>query len=66
MCSGAFKTSLIPASLVVMGEMPLEIQRKQLSANYWTSLQGKGDSDPTTGVLGECKVSEGQLWSSRR
>lgn len=33
-CSGAFKTSPVPALQVEMGEMPLELRRMQMMANY--------------------------------
>ncbi len=39
-CCGAFKTSSIPAIQVEMGELPLELRRIQLMANYWAGLQG--------------------------
>ena len=37
-----------------MGEMPLDLRRMQLMANYWNNLQGHNDSQPTKGVLQEC------------
>lgn len=59
-CSGAFKTSPVPALLVEMGEMPLELRRMQMMANYWVNLQGHNDSHPTNGALQECwEKSEG-------
>ena len=53
-CSGAFKSTSVPALQVATGEMPLELRRGQLMANYWLSLQGFGDSHPTRAVLMDC------------
>ena len=53
-CSGAFKTSPVPALQVEMGEMPLELRRMQIIANYSANLQGHKDSHFTKGVLQEC------------
>ena len=39
---------------VEVGEMPLEMRRKQLWANYWANLKGHNDSHPTKAVLHEC------------
>lgn len=39
-CCGTFKTSSVPAIQVEMGELPLELRRIQLIANYWAGLQG--------------------------
>ncbi len=39
-CCGAFKTSSVPTIQVEMGELPLELRRIQLMANYWAGLQG--------------------------
>ncbi len=51
-CSGAFKTSPVPA-LQEMGEMPLALRRRQLMTNYWANLQGHNDFHPTKEVLQE-------------
>ncbi len=53
-CCGAFKTSSVPAIQVEMGELPLELRRNQLMANYWAGLQGHSDSHPTKAVLQDC------------
>ena len=53
-CSGAFKSSPVSALQVEMGEMPMEMRRKQLRLNYWANLQGHGVSHPTKEVLQEC------------
>ena len=53
-CSGAVGTTPIPALQVSMGEMPLDLRRDQLMANYWVNLRGHGDSHPTKGVLRDC------------
>ncbi len=53
MCSGAFKTSPVSAIQVEVGEMPLEVRRKHLIANYWVNLQGHNDLHPTKEVLKE-------------
>ena len=50
-CSGAFKSSPVPALQVEMGDMPLELRRKQLMGNYWANLRGHSESHPTKGVL---------------
>lgn len=50
-CCGAFKTSPIPAIQVEMGEVPLELRRKQLMANYWVNLKGHRANHPTREVL---------------
>ena len=55
-CSGAFKSSPVPALQVEMGEMPLELRRKHLMGNYWANLRGHSESHPTKGVLKECWV----------
>lgn len=39
-CSGAFKTTPIPALLVEMNETPLNIRRKKLGLQYWARLKG--------------------------
>ncbi len=53
-CCGAVKTTPIPALQVLVGEMPLEIRRKQLMINYWANLQGHKDEHPTKMVLQNC------------
>lgn len=57
-CCGAFKTSPVSAIQVEVGEMPLEIRRRQLIANYWVNLQGHNDLHPTKEVLMECLRKE--------
>lgn len=37
-CSGAFKTSLVAAMQVEMGEMPPRIRRVKLMRAYWANL----------------------------
>ncbi len=44
----------IPALQVFVGEMPLEIRRKQLTINYRANLQGHKDKHPTKMVLQNC------------
>ncbi len=39
-CSGAFKTTSVPALQVEMGEMPLELRRQQIMTTYWVNLHG--------------------------
>ncbi|CAJ1057143.1 RNA-directed DNA polymerase from mobile element jockey [Xyrichtys novacula] len=53
-CSGAFRTSPVPAVQVELGEMPLCLRRKHLIANYWVSLKGSSGTHPTKGVIEEC------------
>lgn len=53
-CCGAVKTTAISALQVLVGEMPLEIRRKQLMINYWANLQGHKDEHPTKVVLKNC------------
>lgn len=59
LCSGAFKTSPVSAIQVEVGEMPLELRRRHIIANYWVNLQGHNDSHPTKEVLKECWRKEG-------
>ena len=51
-----FKSSPVPALQVELGEMPLELRRKQLMGNYWANLRGQSETHPTKGVLKECWV----------
>lgn len=44
---------------VEVGEMPLYLRRKQLSANYWVNLRGHRDVHPTKQVLQTCWEREG-------
>ncbi|CAI5655849.1 uncharacterized protein LOC102079324 [Oreochromis niloticus] len=53
-CCGAFKMSPVNALQVEMGEMPLDLRRKQISVNYWVHLGGHGDAHPTKEVILEC------------
>ena len=53
-CCGAFATTPVAALQVVMGEMPLELRRKQLAVRYWAYLRGHTRSHPTKSVLEEC------------
>lgn len=50
-CCGAFKTSPRASMQVEMGEMPLEIRRKQLKMVYWASLMGHNNEHPTKAIL---------------
>jgi len=54
LCSGAFKTSSIPALQVEVGEMPLSLRRLQLAMVYWVNLQGHKQDHPTKPVLNAC------------
>ncbi|XDV25401.1 hypothetical protein PO909_029322 [Leuciscus waleckii] len=54
LCSGAFRTSPIPALQVEVGEMPLNLRRLKLSLAYWVNLQGHENTHPTKPVLEEC------------
>jgi len=54
LCTGAFCTSSAVAMQVEMGEMPLQLRREQLAANYWANLQGQGRSHPTRAVWQFC------------
>ncbi len=40
-CSRAYKTTPVSALHVEMGELPLQLRRKQLMMNYWINLQGQ-------------------------
>lgn len=53
-CSGAFRTSSIPALQIETGEMPLHLRRLKLSMAYWTTLRGHEESHPTKQVLLDC------------
>ncbi|ROL44097.1 Cystinosin [Anabarilius grahami] len=50
-CSGAFQTS--PA-VALQVEMPLQLRREQLAANYCANLQGYGRSPPSRAVMQVC------------
>lgn len=52
--SGAFQTSPALALQVEMGEMPSQLRREQLAANYWANFQGYGRSYPSRAVLQVC------------
>lgn len=54
LCCGAFKTSPVNALQVEMGEMPLELRRKQIIANYWVHLKSHSESHPSKQVLVDC------------
>ncbi|XP_038138555.1 uncharacterized protein LOC119781965 [Cyprinodon tularosa] len=53
-CSGAFRTSPVPALQVITGEMPLDLRRMKLSINYWLNLQGHEENHPTKQIFREC------------
>uniref|UniRef100_A0A673MAK6 Uncharacterized LOC107721237 n=1 Tax=Sinocyclocheilus rhinocerous TaxID=307959 RepID=A0A673MAK6_9TELE len=68
-CCGAVKTTPIPSLQVLLGEIPLEMRRKQLMINYWANLKGHKDDHPTKMVLMKCweqnKLSRKSFgWSS--
>ncbi len=59
LCCGAFKTTPVSALQVEVGEMPLQIRRKQLKMNYWVNLHGHSeDRHPTVKVLLPCWEKE--------
>lgn len=69
-CCGAVKTTPIPALQDLLGEMPLEIRRKQLIINYWANLKEHKEEHPTKVALQKCweqnkrcRISFG--WSSK-
>ena len=49
-CSGAFRTSPVPALQVETEEMPLNLRRLKLCMAYWVNLKGHNASHPTRGV----------------
>uniref|UniRef100_A0A8C2BUC3 Reverse transcriptase domain-containing protein n=1 Tax=Cyprinus carpio TaxID=7962 RepID=A0A8C2BUC3_CYPCA len=53
-CSGAFRTSPVPALQVETEEMPLNLRRLKLCMAYWINLKGHNASHPTKEVLSEC------------
>ena len=53
-CSGAFRTSSVPALQVESGEMPLVLRCQQLAMVYWTNLQGHKEDHPTKHILTQC------------
>lgn len=53
-CCGVVKSTPIPALEVLTGEMPLEMRRKQLVANYWVNLRGQAEHHPMNRVKQEC------------
>ncbi len=59
LCCGAFKATPVSALQVEVGEMPLQIRRKQLMLNYWVHLQSYSeDRHPTVKVLLPCWEKE--------
>ncbi len=59
LCCGAFKATPVSALQVEVGEMPLQIRRKQLMMNYWVHLQSYSeDRHPTVKVLLPCWEKE--------
>jgi len=52
-CCGAVKTTPVAAIQVEMGELPLDLRRKQLMANYWACLKGHNNSHINKAVLQE-------------
>ncbi len=59
LCCGAFKATPVSALQVEVGEMPLQIRRKQLMMNYWVKLQSYSeDRHPTVKVLLPCWEKE--------
>ncbi len=60
LCCGAFKATPVSALQVEVGEMPLQIRRKQLMMNYWVKLQSYSeDRHPTVKVLLPCWKRKG-------
>lgn len=53
-CTGAFKTTAIPALLVESGETPLSIRRTKLALNYCVKLKGSRTTLPAVSLLSEC------------
>ncbi len=59
LCCSAFKATPVSALQVEVGEMPLQIRRKQLMMNYWVHLQSYSeDRHPTVKVLLPCWEKE--------
>ncbi len=59
LCCGAFKATPVSDLQVEVGEMPLQIRRKQLMMNYWVHLQSYSeDRHPTVKVLLPCWEKE--------
>ncbi len=61
LCCGAFKTTPVSALQVEVGEMPLQIRRKQLKMNYLgkssrSFRRPPSNSKGTSSVLGKEKV----------
>lgn len=52
-CSGAFRSTPIPALLIEMGETPLHIRRQKLGLQYWARLTGLKHDSTAKGLLTE-------------
>lgn len=53
------KSTSIPALPVLVGELPLEIRRKQLSSNDWDNLQAHREDHPTEITVKSCWEQNG-------
>ncbi|XP_023190232.1 uncharacterized protein LOC111608691 [Xiphophorus maculatus] len=58
LCCGAMKSTPISALQVEMGEMPLELRRKQLAITYWANIKGHKESYPPYIMLQSCQEKE--------
>uniref|UniRef100_A0A3B5QKI5 Reverse transcriptase domain-containing protein n=1 Tax=Xiphophorus maculatus TaxID=8083 RepID=A0A3B5QKI5_XIPMA len=56
-CCGAMKTTPVSALQVEMGEMPLELRRKQLGVGFWANVKGHKKSYPINNILQPCQES---------
>ena len=50
---GGVKSAPNCALGVELGQMPLDLRRKQLAGNYWLSIRGQGEGHPVRGIMGD-------------
>lgn len=58
LCTGAFKSTLVAALLLQMGEQPQEKRREKLTMNYWVNLEGHSRNHPAQVTLKPCWEKE--------
>lgn len=54
LCTGALRTTPIPALLVETGEAPLRLRHTKLALNYWIKFKGCDIALPSISLLEEC------------
>lgn len=53
-CSGAFRSSLISAIQVEVGEMSISLRKFKLTMNYWINVKGHFELHPVKDILKDC------------